>query len=71
MTQTQVNIRLDTDLLTNSKEVLDNFINVMIKISDEIKANPEFVMESPHNAPIKKVNETQAARQPDLQWKEQ
>ena len=55
---------------SESKEVLDNFVNVMIKIAEEIKSNPEFVMASPHNAPIKKVNETQAARQPDLQWKE-
>lgn len=54
---------------SETKAVLDNFVEVMIKISEEIKTNPEFVMASPHNAPIKKVNETQAARQPDLQWK--
>ena len=54
---------------TESKAVLDNFVDVMIKISEEIKATPEFVMASPHTAPIKKVNETQAARQPDLQWR--
>jgi len=55
---------------SESKEVLDNFINVMVKIAEEIKCNPDFVMASPHSTPIKKVNETQAARQPDLQWKE-
>ena len=55
---------------SESKAVLDNFVDVMIKIAEEIKTKPEFVMESPHNAPIKKVNETQAARQPDLQWKD-
>lgn len=54
---------------SETKAVLDNFVDVMIKISEEIKENPEFVMASPHTAPIKKVNETQAARQPDLQWK--
>lgn len=54
---------------SETKAVLDNFINVMIKISEEIKTKPDFVMASPHNAIIKKVNETQAARQPDLQWK--
>ncbi len=55
---------------SESKEVLDNFIDVMLKIADEIKENPEFVMDSPHNTPIRRVDETQAARHPDLQWKE-
>lgn len=55
---------------SETKEVLDNFIDVMIKIAEEIKEKPEFVMESPHSTPIKKVNETQAARKPDLQWRE-
>ena len=54
---------------SESKAVLDNFVDVMIKIAKEIDSNPEFVMASPHTAPIKKVNETQAARQPDLQFK--
>ena len=51
---------------SESKEVLDNFINIMLKIADEIKENPEFVMHSPHSAPVKRVDETLAARHPDL-----
>ncbi len=55
---------------TESKAVLDNFIDVMIKIADEIKERPEFVMASPHSTPVKRVDETLAARHPDLQFKE-
>ena len=51
---------------SESKERLDDFINVMLKIADEIKKEPELVNSAPHNAPIKKVDETLAARQPDL-----
>ena len=53
---------------TESKERLDNFIDVMLKIADEIKQNPEMVNAAPHTAPIKKVDETLAARKPDLKY---
>lgn len=53
---------------TESKKRLDDFINVMLKIADEIKTNPEVVTSAPHNASIKKVDETQAARHPDLRY---
>jgi len=56
---------------SESKERLDNLISVMRRIADEIKQNPEFVTSAPHNAPIKKVDETQAARHPDLIFKEE
>ena len=51
---------------TESKEVLDNFIDTMIKIAREIEENPEEVLKSPQKAPIKRVDETLAARQPNL-----
>ncbi len=55
---------------TESKKVLDNFINTMLKIAKEIEQNPEEVLKSPQTTPIKKVDETLAARHPDLTWKE-
>ena len=54
---------------TESKSRLDNFIEVMLKIAEEIKQNPELVNSAPHSAPIKKVDETLAARKPDLRYK--
>ena len=55
---------------SESKEVLDNFIATMLKIAQEIEKNPEEVLKSPQTTPIKKVDETLAARHPDLTWKE-
>ena len=54
---------------SESKERLDNFVEVMLKIAQEIKENPDMVNSAPHSAPIKKVDETQAARKPDLRFK--
>lgn len=54
---------------TESKEVLDNFIDTMLKIAHEIEENPEEVLKSPQTTPIKKVDETLAARQPNLTYK--
>ena len=51
---------------SESKEVLDKFIETMLKIAKEIETNPQGVLESPKTTPIKKVDETLAARQPDL-----
>ena len=54
---------------TESKEVLDNFIDTMLKIAREIEENPEEVLKSPQTTPIRKVDETLAARQPNLTYK--
>ena len=51
---------------SESKEVLDGFIQTMLKIAHEIETNPEDVLKSPRKTPIKKVDETLAARHPDL-----
>ena len=53
---------------TECKKRLDDFIDVMLKIAEEVQSNPELVTTSPHKAVIKKVNETQAARVPDLKY---
>ena len=40
----------------------------MLKIAEEVKTNPELLTSAPHNAVIKKVDETLAARHPDLKY---
>ena len=54
---------------SESKEVLDNFVETMLKIAREIEENPEEVLKSPQKTPIKRVDETLAARQPNLTFK--
>ena len=55
---------------TESKAVLDEFIDTMLKIAHEIEENPEEVLKSPQTTPIRRVDETLAARQPNLTYKE-
>ena len=55
---------------SETKEVLDDFINVMLKIANEAKTNPEKILSAPHKTPVKRLDETQAARHPDLCYKE-
>ena len=56
---------------SETKERLDEFINAMIEIAQEIKINPEAVLAHPLNTPVRKVDETLAARKPDLAYKKQ
>lgn len=55
---------------SESQKVLDDFINVMLKIAQEIETNPEDVLKSPMTAPVGKIDETMAARQPNLVFKD-
>ncbi len=54
---------------SESKAVLDGFIETMLKIAKEIEENPDEVLKSPQTTPIGKVDETLAARQPNLTFK--
>ena len=54
---------------SETKEVLDDFVNVMLKIADEAKINPEKILSAPHTTPVKRLDETLAARKPDLRVK--
>lgn len=53
---------------SETKEVLDNFVNVMLKIADEAKTNPEKIISAPHTTPVKRLDETLAARYPNLKF---
>jgi glycine dehydrogenase subunit 2 len=54
---------------TESKESLDAFIDVMIKIAGLAQEDPAQVTGAPVHMPIKRLDEVRAARQPDLCWK--
>ena len=53
---------------TESKETLDEFIEAMNAIDREATENPELVQNAPHTLPVRRLNEAQAARRPDLRW---
>ncbi len=53
---------------TETKETLDEFIDVMIQIAKEAEENPEIVQQAPHHTVIGRLDETTAARKPILKY---
>lgn len=53
---------------TESKETLDEFIKVMERIAEEAKTDPELVKNAPHDTPVGRPDDTQAALTPVVTW---
>lgn len=51
---------------TESKERLDEFVDAMLTIAQEAKEDPEILLEAPHHKPVRRPDETLAARKPKL-----
>ncbi len=54
---------------TESVETLDAFADALIRIAGEAAETPELVHEAPHSAPVRRLDEATAARQPNLRWR--
>lgn len=54
---------------TENKQTLDEFVDVMLKIAKEIEECCDKALCCPQKTPVKKIDETLAARQPDLRFK--
>ncbi len=55
---------------TESKETLDAFADALRAIRAEAARDPELVHGAPHNAPLRRLDEVRAARQPVLCFKD-
>lgn len=53
-----------------SKETIDDFINVMRKIAKEAKVSPDLVKEAPHHTPVRRIDEVKAAKRPIVKFKD-
>ena len=53
---------------TESRETLDSFIEVMKKIAQEARTQPELLHEAPLTTPVRRLDEVMAARKPILTW---
>lgn len=53
---------------TESKETLEYFAGAMREIAQEAKNNPEVLHDAPNSAPVGRLDETGAARKPNLSW---
>lgn len=56
---------------TESKDTLDNFVEVMKKIADEAEKNPELVKGAPHTTTLKRLDDVLAAKKPVLKYEPQ
>ena len=53
---------------TESKDTLDNFINVMKKIAEEARTNPELLKNAPTSTPVRRLDEVLAAKNLDVRY---
>ncbi len=54
---------------TESKETLDEFVAIMEKILQEAREHPELLLQAPQQTPVRRLDETLAARKPVLRWR--
>ena len=55
---------------TESKETLDGFIEIMRHIAAEAISDPDSMKTAPHTTPVRRLDETTAARQPILRYRD-
>jgi glycine dehydrogenase subunit 2 len=53
---------------TESKETLDQFCEAMIQIAQEVESSPQLILDAPVTTPVRRLDQTLAARQPRLRW---
>jgi glycine dehydrogenase subunit 2 len=53
---------------TESKETLDQFCDAMLRIAKEAEENPGVIHDAPVTTPVRRLDQTKAAREPNLRW---
>jgi glycine dehydrogenase subunit 2 len=54
---------------TESKETLDAFCEAMIRIAKEAETDPHGIHQAPVTTPVRRLDQTKAAREPNLRWR--
>jgi glycine dehydrogenase subunit 2 len=54
---------------TESVETLDAFADALLEIAREAEVDPDAIRSAPHTAPVRRLDEATAARQPNLRWR--
>jgi len=54
---------------TESKETLDRFVEIMVRIQREAEQDAERVRSAPHTMVVRRLDDVRAAKQLDLTWK--
>ncbi len=53
---------------TESKDTLDQFCDAMVRIAREAESNAAVIHDAPVTTPVRRLDQTKAAREPDLRW---
>jgi glycine dehydrogenase subunit 2 len=53
---------------TESKQTLDEFCDAMIQIAQEAETSPQVILDAPQTTPVRRLDQTRAAREPELRW---
>ena len=53
---------------SETKETLDEFVDVMCKINQKVKLNPDELLSAPVNTPVRRLDEAKANRNPNVRW---
>ena len=53
---------------TEDKEALDRYVDLLLKIAEEAVNEPEKLLNAPMHAPVKRLDEVNAARKPIVKW---
>jgi glycine dehydrogenase subunit 2 len=51
---------------TESLQSLDQYVEALLAIAEEAKTTPDLLHEAPHSAPVRRLDEVRAAREPHL-----
>ncbi len=55
---------------TEARETLEVFADALITIAQEAYEDPELVRTAPHSTPVRRLDDAEAARHPDLRWRD-
>ncbi len=55
---------------TETKQVLDEFVEVMAKVYQEATTDPELVKGAPYTLPVRRLDDVKAAKELDLAWQD-
>ncbi len=53
---------------TESLQTVDNYADILLKIAEESRTNPELLHDAPHTTPVRRMDEVRAARNPVLRY---
>ena len=53
---------------TEPREILDTFVEAMVRIEAEAREDPDMVKGAPYNMPVRRLDDVRAARHLDVAW---